>query len=829
MKKIILLTVLLFSAIAVQSQTFTGTSSLKGKITGTVIDSITKAPVDYASISISKINLDKPLTGTLTDASGTFKLNEIQVGTYTLTISFIGYKDKTIKEITTTDAKLDFEIGEIALSPETNTLKEVVIVGTAQQVVNKIDKIVYNVEKDLTAGGGNATDVLQKVPMVNVDINGNVSIRGDANVRVLINGKPSGATSANLADVLKTIPADQIKNIEVVTSPSAKYDAEGSAGIINIITKQKSTSGVSGSVSGGIGTRQNNFNANINYNKNRFSLSANVGFNNGWPQESSSESTQAFDNSSAKSLQVTKGINEVKRSGLLASVNAGYDFNTFNSLTTTFRYNKGGFERTGTNDNQFTDYMNASNSSVYKGESSSKNAFGGFDWNLNYAHKFSKEGHELTFSSQWSHSIVETNYQNIYSSFYTNQKANNDGANNEYTLQLDYTLPVTEKFKLEAGGKSITRRISSDFQNYVPDSQNAFVFDPISSNLYNYNQDVTSIYSVGTVTLPKGFTVMAGARFENTAIKGDPTNELQTDLNPFTIKYGTFIPSFTLQKALSQSASLKLTYSKRISRPSLTYLNPFINKSNIQAQTQGNPTLDPEISQTVELGYSTFSQKRTINISAYYKYTADLIEGIATPLQDETGTITNYQNIGSNKSFGMSFFGSVNPFKILTLRGNFNAFTYKPDPTGIYSLEQSSNGTSIQYSAFVSGTLQLKNNIAAEAFIIQNSSKKTLQGTSPAFNLMVFGVKKQFWNKAASLGVNIVSPFKKELEFKQVSSGQGFSQSSTFKFPIRSFGLTFSYNFGSMKFTGAKKKGINNDDLKEGEQNNQGGGMPAMK
>lgn len=828
MKKIILLAVLFFAGFSVKSQTLPGANALKGKISGVVIDSITKAPIDYASVSLYKINSTKPLTGVLTDASGSFKLNEIQAGTYNVVISFIGYNNKTVKSVTTTDAKLDKEIGKVTLSPETNALKEVVVVGNTQQVTNKIDKIVYNVEKDMTATGGNATDVLQKVPMVNVDINGNVSIRGDGNVRVLINGKPSGATSANLSDVLKTIPADQIKNVEVVTSPSAKYDAEGSAGIINIITKQKNVSGVSGSVSGGIGTRQNNLNANINYNKNRFSLSANVGFNNGWPQESASESNQKLDNSTANSLQISKGTNEVQRKGIVASVTAGYDFNNFDSFSTTFRYNKGGFERNGTSDNQFTDYLNSANNLIYTGQSSAKNSFGGFDWNANYTHKFSKAGHELTLSSQWSHSLVETNYQNIYSDFYTNQKANNDGINNEYTLQLDYTLPVTEKFKLETGGKTIIRRIASDFQNYVPDAQNAFVLDPISSNLYNYDQDVASLYSVGTLTLPKGFTVMAGARFENTAIKGDPTNALQTDLSPFKIDYGTFIPSFTLQKALSQSSSLKLTYSKRISRPSLTYLNPFINKSNISAQTKGNPNLDPEVSQTIEFGYSTFSQKRSLNISAYYKYTSDLIEGIATPLTGEVGTITNYQNIGNNKSFGMSFFGSVNPFKALSIRGNFNAFTYKPDPTGIYNLEQSTNGTSIQYSAFISGTLQLNKNISAEAFVIQNSSKKTLQGTNPAFNLMVFGVKKQFWNKAASLGLNIVSPFKENLEFKQNLTGQGFAQSSTFKFPIRSFGLTFSYNFGSMNFSGPKKKGINNDDLKEGEQNNQGG-VPAMR
>ncbi|RZJ63377.1 MAG: TonB-dependent receptor [Flavobacterium sp.] len=824
MKKALFFFLLCFGTFSTFAQNFGAQSSIKGRISGTVTDSIAKIPVEYASVSLYKDEQPAPVAGVVTETDGSFKLDGIAPGKYKLVISFIGYADKT-KFIETTGAKPDLDLGNISVSANATSLNEVVVQANNGLVANKIDKIVYNVEKDVTAAGGSASDVLQKVPMVSVDINGNVSVRGDANVRILINGKPTGATSANVADVLKTIPADQIKNIEVVTSPSAKYDAEGSAGIINIITKQKNTSGISGSVSGGVGTRQNNLNANVNYNKNRFSLSANLGGNNGWPQDADFSSRQTIDNGTVNTLQTTDGENRVRRLGINGSITAGYEFNAFHNLRSTFRVNDGEWKSDGMSTNVFTDLNNAANNSSYTGETHSKNTWGGFDWNLDYTRKFKKEGHEFTFSSQWSHSKNTTDYVSLFSDFYPNQSANNDAKNNEYTLQLDYTLPVSEKLKLEAGGKTILRRISSNFVNMIPDADGDFIYDPVNSNLYDYDQDVFAGYAVGTITLPKDYTVMAGARIEQTNIKGDPTNALQTDIESFENKYTTFIPSVTLQKKLTDNASLKLSYTKRITRPSLNFLNPFINRSNIQAQTQGNPDLDPEISQTYELGYSTFSQKRTINLSVYYRHISGLIEGIATPLEDESGTITNYRNIGENNSFGMNFFGSVTLFKNLSLRGNFNAYTYKPNASGVFVDQQTQNDTYVQYSAFVSGNYNFKHDLVAEVLMIQNSRRRTLQGVNPAFNLMVFGVKKQFWNKTASIGLNITSPFRNGLEFKSESSGPGFTQQSSFNYPIRSFGLTFSYNFGKMSFSDAGKKGVNNDDLKQGGDQNQGGGM----
>ncbi|HEY4324798.1 MAG TPA: TonB-dependent receptor, partial [Mucilaginibacter sp.] len=430
MKRFYILIAILCSFITANAQFGVGGggSSIVGKISGTLIDSLTKKPMDFASIGLYRSGGKSPITGVITDEKGNFKLDNIHPGSYKLLITFIGYPSKTIDPVITTDSKPDKNLGSILVSPGAKVLKEVVVEGQAALIENKIDKIVYNAEKDITAAGGTATDLLGKVPLVAVDMNGNVSIRGDQNVRVLINGKPSGATSASLSDVLKAIPADQIKSIEVITSPSAKYDAEGSAGIINIITKQKNVSGVSGSISGGVGTRQNNGNANFNYNKNRFNFSANLGGNASWPQTTLSDFKQQIDKDTIHTNTETKGTSTLKRHAAVGSLTAGYQFNSFNNVTSTFRFNQIEFNTDGSS--------NTMSASPYSSTTSTHNQIDGFDWSLDYTHKFKKEGHEIDFSTQWSHNNGTTDYTNLYSGVFPSLENNIVGINNEYTLQL---------------------------------------------------------------------------------------------------------------------------------------------------------------------------------------------------------------------------------------------------------------------------------------------------------------------------------------------------------------------------------------------------------
>jgi len=290
-----------------------------------------------------------------------------------------------------------------------------------------------------------------------------------------------------------------------------------------------------------------------------------------------------------------------------------------------------------------------------------------------------------------------------------------------------------------------------------------------------------------------------------------------------------YLPSL-FQKQLNAKQTIKLAYSKRITRPSLQFLNPFVSQVNIQSQTQGNPTLNPEVSQTIELDYNSFIGTSILNVSGYYKHTTNLIENIARPISvivdgvAQGGTLTTYQNIGNNNSLGGSVFGTINPIKALTIIMSVNAFTYKPDPSGVFHLEQTQNGTYIQYGGFARASLTLPKDYVAEAFIFGNSPRHTIQGTTPTFSIFGIGAKKQFMQKRLALGINAIEPFKEYKSFNSNLQSPGFKQTSSFQMPFRSYGLTFSYTFGKLTFSNpnAPKKGVNNDDLKQGDQ---GGGM----
>ena len=792
-------------------------TSIVGKISGVIIDSLSKKPVDYATVALGRSGAAKTTNGSLTDDKGSFKIENITPGTYRLTIAFLGYQTKIIDPVKTTPERPDLNLGQIILSPNQKMLNEVEVTGAAAVIENKIDKIVYNAERDVTIGGGNATDVLRKVPLLSVDIDGNVSLRGSQNVKVLINGKPSGAMANNMADALKMIPADQIKNVEVITSPSAKYDAEGTSGIINIITKKKDVSGVSGSLSGGVGTRQNNGNANLNIKTGRLGLTGNIGGHGSWPQKTTSEFNQV--NMQGTPMFTQSSNSEMKRLGFRGSVGADYDFNAFNAVTSNLGFNR--FGNTFGGDIFSARYLNglaANSTSITDREIT----IPGFDWTTDYVRKFKKAGHELSFAAQLTKGKNLQDYTTLYDGgLNPDEIGNNDANNQEVTFQTDYIQPF-KKVTFELGAKTIIRDINSNTLIDTLSGSN-FVRNNDRSNIFDYNQDVLAGYSTLGFTLAKNYGVKVGGRLEYTKISGSSTSG---NVVPFSNDYYNFVPSFTISRTFKNFRTVKLSYSKRIQRPSLFYLNPFRNGSDPINQSQGNPYLSPEISNNFELGYSTFVKTTVINASLYYRNTENVIESFITPGVDlTTGSEVNVQtfnNVGTNNSFGMNLFGSVNPIQKLTLRGNLNVNTYNINTQPLLS-SLNNDDTHILYNAFISGSMNFKGGFIAETFLIVNSARRTSQGTNAGFNMWNIGFKKEVLKKKGSIGLTIIDPLNENKNFKSNIAGADFTQSSNFSIPFRSVGVNFSWQFGKMNFNQQpRKKRLSNDDLKQGEQGGAG-------
>ena len=320
--------------------------SIKGNISGEIIDTSTNEAVGFASIVLKRASSEKILNGVISEDDGKFKIGEVTTGKYDVVISFLGYEEKIIYNVEATLKDPDVNLGQIFLYPSSILLDAVEITEERALIENKVDKIVFNAEQDASIAGGDATEVLRKVPMLSVDLDGNVSLRGSQNVKILINGKPSGMFSSNTADALKMFPADQIKKVEVITSPGAKYDGEGGAGIINIITKKADIEGIAGSVNVSAGNRQSNGNINLNIGRGRFGFTTNGGVFYSLPQDGTSTFLRTS-LSSGDVLYSSSSVTETSRLGFNGSANAFYDFNAFNAINSTFTLRGFGFDTEG--------------------------------------------------------------------------------------------------------------------------------------------------------------------------------------------------------------------------------------------------------------------------------------------------------------------------------------------------------------------------------------------------------------------------------------------------------------------------------------------------
>ncbi|KXK37803.1 MAG: TonB-dependent receptor [Saprospiraceae bacterium] len=783
--------------------------TIKGKIEGTVVDSLTKEKVSFATVTLKKKGSSIIQNGVLSDENGFFRIEEIVNGQYDIYVSFIGYEDKKVT-VETTLKSPDLNIEHIYLTPSATVLDAVNINEERTLFENRADKLVFNAENDASIAGGDATDVLRKVPMLSVDLNGNVSLRGSQNVKILINGKPSGMFSSNVAEALKMFPADQIKKVEVITSPSAKYDAEGSAGLINIITKKQNVDGFAGSINASIGNRQNSTFINLNAGKGRFGLSSGGALFYSPPAKGTNEFYR-FDKINSGTIS-QNGDHKSSTIGGNGSLSAFYDFNGFNSINSSFNFRGFGLNVDGTTIGAINQSGLVDN---YTRTNTSKNLNSGFDWSTDFTHKFEKrENQEISFGVQYSRQ--NTDQDNIIDEMHDfdllnrNTDINNDGVNHETTLQVDYTHPFTKAIKLETGLKTIIRNIISNYNTQVFDITNGYT--PLVET-FNYHQNVYAGYASMSFIIARKYNLITGARYEQTGISG--AFDKSTDLDFENIKYNNLLPNLTISRTFSGFRTLKLSYTQRIQRPSLSYINPFNNNADFVNQTIGNPMLNPELVHQVELGYNFTFKGFTTFSSLFYKHTDDIIEQILS-LNENNLSVNTFENVGTKNSLGLNTFISKS-VSLFTFRTGGNIATY--DAKGIVNGNPEER-KSFEYNIFLNGEAKITGTFKADFFGFFRSPVRTIQGDNPAFTIYGMGLRKEFKN--FSLGVTLIEPFNANKYFKTNIETEEIKQSSSIAVPFRSFGLNVRYKFGNVDFKERQSK-VKNTDLKDASGNNQGG------
>lgn len=792
-----------------------------GKIYGQVIDSISKEPLAYANIVLREALEDIEKDGQLTSDNGKFIFKELKGMKYEVVVSFLGYRSKILGPYKINKETIDHNLGKIELSSLSLNLDEVIVTGEKELIENKIDRIVYNAERDITSKGGNAADVLRKTPLLTVDMEGNVSLRGSANIKILINGKPSSIMAGSVPDAMKMIPADVIQKVEVITQPGAKYDAEGSAGIINIITKTKKVRGTSGSFNVSAGTRSNFLGLNLSSRANNIGFSANIG-GHMWRGKGTSIIDRTNQLSAINSVVRQEGESSNIGGGLYTQVGMDYDINDKNSLTLSLRTPINLFA----NDNTLTTFTGVSKDSVpfdFRRVSDALNRTVGADVNLDYKKTFSKDSdREFSLSSQYSYSNRKNDYTsdefNENSILTYRELSPNLSNNRELIFAADYLHPVKKDINLEIGAKTILRNVDSDiYYDTLNIGTDLLLRDNTRNNYFIYGQNVAAGYTQITFPIIKNLTGRAGIRYEHTFIDGDVQNETS-----FGNDYATWVPSGLLSYVLKKNTTMKLSYSRRIQRPSMFYLNPYINYNDPTNISFGNPELKPEITESFEATYGYSKNFNNINISVYHKITNDLIDNYR--YIDSLGIINStYNNLATNYSSGVSINGGIFKLGKIILNSTLNIYYQKIVSEQFVGVKSSAYNFSLNGFANVNVTPVW----GITLFGLINSPKLTTQGKQATWFVYNVGVRRDLWKKKGGISIGIDNPFHPKMNLKTEFSSSQFSYVADNKVEGWGIRASLDYRFGKMEFGGPqkkKRKGNLNDDLKkeEGEGQNSG-------
>ncbi|TCZ70620.1 outer membrane beta-barrel family protein [Flaviaesturariibacter aridisoli] len=812
MKKITLLLTLLFLAGAAFSQY---------RVTGSVSDSSRKA---LLQVNLQIKSGGKAVYSTTSGESGAFSFGAVAAGSYILEVSAAGFQNYSEPlQIATGSGEKALE--PILLAADRKELSTVVVTAQQQKslVEDKGDRLVYNASADISNAGGTAADVLRKVPTLTVDLDGNVQMRGNGNIKVLINGKPSALMARNLADALRQMPANIIKTVEVITSPGAKYDAEGSAGVINIITK-RGLRGFNGSLNATAGDRNRSIGTSLSLRRKKLGLnfSGNVYQYRNVSEYSAVRTT--LQNGLPDRILHTGTNADNTGTGAYSELAVDYDPDSINHINLSVNIWGGDFPNNSTANIRLTD--GAGNVlENYRNESHFTNPYGNGQIDLGWTRSFKKPGQEFSLLSQFSR--MPDNY------FYNTdrfagtgllyrEESENYSRNKEYTFQADYTHPFkikgrmdTSTLKLELGSKAIIRNIGSEVRvKTSPNGHEVLTSDPSQNNDFEYKQRVYSGYSSLRWSNKKRWNINAGLRLEHTVIDG----AFITSNSSISQEYDNLIPSALISKGMGKH-SLKVSYTQRITRPQIWYLNPWINRTNPKSLVTGTPALRPELNHATELSHSYTTPKGfSLNTAFYWRQTDNAIEYVSRI--DSTGayvsgadsgnvTVSRPLNVARRAVLGVNMNVSAKPNKNWSVNGggDLRHVDINSPATG-----QRSEGWTWNFNTNTS--YKLPGNYTLQGYAGVYSGWIGLQNRNNTVGYWYgLSAKKTFWKDAGSLTFASNMPFTRGIRQRSEERGIGFYAESQNLWVNRSFRLTFEWRFGQMSSEGGKQgKKIANDD-----------------
>ncbi|RNL50287.1 outer membrane beta-barrel family protein [Pedobacter jejuensis] len=808
-KTIQITTFLLFLSLGLFAQT-----GGKAKITGILKDAKTQETIPFATAVL----LDKATKANVkiaqTDMNGAFTMSDLPAGTFTFKISFVGYQTMVRDNVVITATTGTLAFGEIKMNTAAgNVLKDVTVTAQKAAMQMGIDKKVFSVDQSLVSEGGSATDLLANVPSVQTDIDGNVSLRGSSGVRVLIDGKPSLIAGGNVAQILASIPASSIESVELITNPSAKYDAEGQSGIINIVLKKNTKLGFNGSVALTAGNRDNyNGNTNLSFQNSKINLYGNYSYRygnrlGGGYQDITylnSLSSIAFANQNTNSTSLDKGHN----------VKAGLDYYLSDRSVISL---SGGFNSRLNDRDEFIN-INQLNSALNPVSLSNRNNTNNgdgssFDLNLDYSLKFKKPKEELTFNFGYSEGD-NNNFQTYNTQVYNQngnavnlspsiQHTNNLGNNTNYNVQADYALPVGKAGKIEAGYRS---QIRLGDNNQVADSvvgnSNIFISNNRLNNNFESKDQVHALY-LNYQNQIKDFGYQIGLRAENaqlsTELQGFNGNVLYTTLG--RIKYNRLYPSIFLTQKLSGEQQVNLSYTRRVNRPRPWDTNPFLDVSDPLNYRAGNPNLLPEDVHSFELGYSKYFKKVTLTSSIYFRQTNDVIQRVRTE-PDAAGIITTTpQNLTRSINSGVELIGRFDLIKALNFTTNVNLYQSKIDGVPAFGIVDNSG---FSWNGNLTANISAIKNLSFQFRGDYRAAEVMAQGRRNSMYGIDGGAKYDFPNKKASLSLNIRDIFNTRA-WSMTTEGSNTYIDFQRRMQGTMGNLTFSYRFGKTLFNNVKK------------------------